>query len=84
METENNRPKEKVRTSKIIVSVIAVLFLIWGIWMIVSMFNEHRSTVTTDDAQVEQYISPINVKVSGYIKEIRFTEHEFVHKGDTL
>lgn len=40
--------------------------------------------VKTDDAQVEQYISPINVKVPGYIKEIRFTEHRFVNKGDTL
>ena len=38
----------------------------------------------TDDAQIEQYISPINVKVAGYIKEIRFTEHQHVHKGDTL
>lgn len=38
----------------------------------------------TDDAQVEQYISPMNVKVAGYIKEIRFTEHQFVHKGDTI
>ena len=39
---------------------------------------------TTDDAQVEQYISSINVRASGYISEIRFTEHQYVHKGDTL
>ena len=38
----------------------------------------------TDDAQVEQYISPIHVKVPGYIREIRFKEHQYVHKGDTL
>lgn len=84
MEAENNKPQKKNKTPKIIASAVAVLFLGWGIWMIVSMFNEYRSTVTTDDAQVEQYISPINVKVPGYIKEIRFTEHQFVHKGDTL
>ena len=33
---------------------------------------------------MEQYISPINVKVPGYIREIRFTEHQHVAKGDTL
>ena len=43
-----------------------------------------NSTEKTDDAQIEQYISPINVKVPGYIKEIRFTEHQHIHKGDTL
>lgn len=33
---------------------------------------------------MEQYVSPINVRVAGYIREIRFTEHQHVHKGDTL
>lgn len=51
--------------------------------MIVMMYVDNGSE-STDDAQIEQYISPINVKVPGYIKEIRFTEHQYVHKGDTL
>ena len=38
----------------------------------------------TNDAYVDQYIVPVNVRVSGYIKEVRFTEHQFVHEGDTL
>ena len=38
----------------------------------------------SNDAQVEQYISPINMRASGYIKKICFTEHQEVHKGDTL
>lgn len=54
-----------------------------GILVIATMYVVNDSE-STDDAQVEQYISPINVKVPGYNKEIRFTGHQYVHKGDTL
>ena len=40
--------------------------------------------MTTNDAQIEQYITPVSSKVSGFIKMIRFNENQFVHKGDTL
>ena len=61
----------------------AILLLAAGATVIVTMFTDN-GIERTDDAQVEQYISPVNVKVAGYIKEIRFTEHQFVHKGDTI
>lgn len=64
-------------------SIIAMIFLIMAVVVIVYTFIPGRY-VKTDDAQIEQYISPINIKVPGYIKEIRFTEHQFVHQGDTL
>lgn len=69
--------------NKTIVQTVAILLILAGIGIIWSIFSDstHEST---DDAQVEQYLSPVNVKVPGYIKEIRFTEHQFVHKGDTL
>lgn len=63
--------------------VAAICLLFAGIVVIVTMFYDNRHE-RTDDAQVEQYISPVNVKVSGYIREIRFTEHQHVRKGDTL
>lgn len=68
---------------KKIITTISVLFVLAGIVFIVMLFADN-STEKTDDAQIEQYISPINVKVPGYISEIRFTEHQYVHKGDTL
>lgn len=68
---------------KKIATITAALFLLAGIIMIVMTYVDNGSE-STDDAQIEQYISPINVKVPGYIKEIRFTEHQYVHKGDTL
>lgn len=63
--------------------IVAICLLLAGILVIVMMFCDNRYE-QTDDAQVEQYISPVNVKVSGYIREIRFTEHQHVSKGDTL
>ena len=35
-------------------------------------------------AHIEQYISPIHVRATGYIHKICFTEHQHVKKGDTL
>lgn len=63
--------------------IAATILLIAGIIIVVMMFFD-PDYEKTDDAQVEQYIAPINVKVPGYIKDIRFTEHQYVHKGDTL
>ena len=60
--------------------IAAICLLLAGIIVIITMFCDNRYE-WTDDAQVEQYISPVNVKVSGYIREIRFTEHQHVRKG---
>ena len=68
---------------KLIINIVVACLLLAGIvWLVCKYYNpEYEST---DDAQVEQYMSPINVKVPGYIREIRFTEHQHVQKGDTL
>lgn len=42
------------------------------------------SHVSTNNAQIRQYITPVSSKVSGFIQEVRFEENQFVHKGDTL
>jgi multidrug efflux pump subunit AcrA (membrane-fusion protein) len=33
---------------------------------------------------VHRHLSPVNTRAPGFIKEIRFDEFQFVHKGDTL
>ncbi|OON70940.1 HlyD family secretion protein [Hymenobacter sp. CRA2] len=38
----------------------------------------------TNDAQVEEYINPINAKVGGFIRQVRYRENQAVHAGDTL
>lgn len=67
-----------------VAAIVALAFVAWGIWEVAALFIGHRKSVTTDDAQVEQYISPVNIRVPGYIKKVSFTEHEYVHKGDTI
>ena len=75
---------KKLRRRQIIVSLIGIGVLIWGLIKCVFLFLDYKWTETSNDAQIEQYISPINLRASGYIKSIYFTEHQQVKKGDTL
>ena len=72
------------RIRQLVVSLIGVAILVWGIVKIACMFMDYKSNEKSDDAQVEQYISPVNMRASGYIKKIYFKEHQDVKKGDTL
>ena len=39
----------------------------------------------TDDAMVVRHITPINTRIEGFIKDIRFdADYQYVHKDDTL
>lgn len=75
--------QKKNKSSKAL-TFLGIIILFGGLVWIVMIFWGFDQKTTTDDAQVEQYISSINVRASGYISEIRFTEHQYVHKGDTL
>jgi len=75
-------PKRKI-TIIVINSLLSVLIIIAIIWGITTYFN--LDTVAyTDDAQVEEYINPINVRIPGYVKDVKFNDHQHVKKGDTL
>lgn len=88
MSTETNKAinqKERNRRIKIyginILSVLIVLAAIgWGILSYLQLNN----SVFTEDAQIDGHINPVSTKITSYIKEIRFQEHQTVHKGDTL
>lgn len=75
---------KKVRTVRYVLSTVGIIIVVLGAWHLVQLLWAYKQNETTNNAQVEQYISPINVRASGYIRSIRFTEHQFVHKGDTL
>lgn len=88
METKNQKvisQKERQRRIKIysinILSILIILGVIgWGLMTYLHLNN----SVYTEDAQIDGHINPINTKITGYIKEVRFLEHQLVHKGDTL
>ena len=74
----------KHRTKKIL-SYIATALVIGSATAWVCCKFVHLGNVEfTDNAQVRQQIVPVNCRVAGYIKEIRFEEYEPVKKGDTL
>lgn len=74
----------KKRTIKRIYNVIVVLLLLGALAYIFSRFHHGSNVEYTDDAQVQRHITPINTRIQGFIKEIRFEEYQHVHKGDTL
>lgn len=63
--------------------VITVILLVF-IGLIFSRFIHPGDVEYTDDAQVWRHITPINARVGGFIKEVRFEDYQRVHKGDTL
>ena len=86
MSTHHEQAKKlrKLRTRQRVVSLIGIAILVWGIIQVTFLFLDYKNTESSNDAQIEQYISPVNLRASGYIKKIYFTEHQEVHKGDTL
>ena len=81
---ETRKKLKKQRVRQIVASLIGVAILAFGLWKIVCLFLDYNSNETSNDAQIEQYISPVNLRASGYIAKVCFREHQEVHKGDTL
>lgn len=80
------KPKKKARNKLYVTLLNAFVFIvtILVIWFIIKNYLHINDDTYVNDAQVKSYISPINSRVSGYIKEIDFKEHQEVKKGDTL
>lgn len=74
-----NHHSKKILSYIITVIVIAVA----AVW-VCGKFVHLENVEFTDNAQVQQQIVPVNSRVQGYVKEIRFKEYEQVKKGDTL
>lgn len=64
-------------------AVVFIVVAFWFYWLIKEYFNVGKENYT-ESAQVQEFINPINSRVAGYIKEIKFKEHQAVKKGDTL
>lgn len=69
---------------KRIYNVVVILFLAGVIVWAFSHFYHGNGTEYTDDAQVCRHITPVNTRVQGFIKEIRFEDFQHVKRGDTL
>lgn len=72
------------RSKKILSYIITIVVIVVAAAWVCSKFVHLGNVEFTDNAQVQQQIVPVNSRVQGYIKEIRFSEFEKVKKGDTL
>lgn len=77
----------KLRTRRfrnITLNTLGIILILCGIVWIINHFWKYTQYEITNNAVVDQYITPVNVRVQGYIKAIHFTEHQQVKAGDTL
>ena len=74
----------KHKTKKKIYNILVIILLLVGLVWVSSKFFHFGNVEYTDNAQVKQLIAPVNSRIQGYVKEIRFNEYQPVKKGDTL
>lgn len=72
------------RSKKIISYIVTLVVIVAAAVWVGGKFVHFGDVEFTDNAQVQQQIVPVNSRVQGYIKEIRFNEYQPVKKGDTL
>lgn len=72
------------KTKKLIYNIFACILLLGVISWVCEKFIHLGNVEFTENAQVKQLIVPVNSRVQGFIKEVRFDEYTKVSKGDTL
>ena len=65
-------------------NIIVLALLVMGSAVVILNFAHFGNVEWTDNAHVRQHITPVNTRVQGFIREIRFEEFQPVHKGDAL
>ncbi len=69
---------------KRIYNIVVITVMVLALGYVCSRFIHWGRVEYTDDAQVWRHITPLNARVGGFIKEIRFEDYQQVKKGDTL
>ena len=78
---EKHQRLKKVRTRNIVLNSICILLAGSGIWWTANYFWRYINYEVTNDAFVDQYIAPLNIRASGYIKEVRSPRGHTSHTG---
>lgn len=81
---DTHKKLRKRRLQNILLNFLCILIAGSGLIWVANYFWKYIHYEITNDAFIDQYVSPLNIRASGYIKEVRFKEHQYVHQGDTL
>lgn len=82
---KNQQSEEKrIHPLNMVIYAVALIVMVIGIIYLLRYFIHDMTYEETNDAQIEAFISPVSARTGGFIKEVRFGEHQKVKKGDTL
>jgi len=81
---ETTEVTQKAKKRNPIFLIILVILVIGGAWFGISKYIHGKHHEETDDAQISADITPVIPRISGYIKEIKVNDNQYVKKGDTL
>lgn len=76
--------RRMLKVRNLVLNTVCISLALAGLVWVGGYFWKHYAYEITNDAYIDQYISPVNIRVAGYIRDVRFREHQFVHQGDTL
>ncbi|CAM3565247.1 HlyD family secretion protein [Sphingobacterium prati] len=76
--------KDRTQGFNKVLVVFAATLLLVGIGILGKHLLFTSQHITTNDAQIDQYVTPVASRISGFVKEVRFEENQYVHRGDTL
>lgn len=57
-----------MRARNIILNMVCVCLAVSGLWWTITYFWRYINYEVTNDAFVDQYVAPLNIRASGYIK----------------
>ncbi len=80
----NKKDRKKNKIKAVVSNIVVFAVIGFGLYWLIAQYFHIGDKTYTEAAQVEEFINPINTRVSAYIKEIKFMEHQKVKKGDTL
>jgi membrane fusion protein (multidrug efflux system) len=76
--------KQSSNIGKWVLNLLLLAGMAGAGWWAYRYLNHYETGTVTNDAQVEAFISPVNTRIGGYLRQINFNEHQAVKKGDTL
>lgn len=81
---QKKQKKKSHRIKTTLINLLVFTIAAGGFYWLVTHYFHLNEDNFTNSAQVEEFINPVNTRVAGYIKEIKYNEHQAVKKGDTL